>query len=341
MQQRVLLALAVIILLAMIGCSALLISELLPGQQTPIASGKGQTPTTQPMSTEEPSPTPTMPPTPTPTPTMVPTPTPTPTMVPTAIPSPMATPSPAATPSPTMIPSPTPTPIVNSEAAFLLDDATGKVLFEKNSHAHLAIASTTKMMTAIVAIEHANNLDEVVTIQQAELDEVPAGMSIAFLQAGDQMKLRDLLYGLLLPSGSDAAVVIAHTIGGSTANFVAMMNAKAQALQLHDTHFSNPHGFPAPDHYSSAADLTYLARYAMRNAVFAQIVGQQKYTVPATLHTHLYTWANGNGLLGVYQGMDGVKTGTSDASGYCMVFSARRNGRHLLGAELNAAPNAL
>jgi D-alanyl-D-alanine carboxypeptidase len=230
---------------------------------------------------------------------------------------------------------------VNSEAAFLLDDATGKVLFEKNSHAHLAIASTTKMMTAIVAIEHANNLDEVVTIQQSELDEVPDGMSVAYLQAGDQMKLRDLLYGLLLPSGSDAAVVIAHTIGGSTANFVAMMNAKAQALQLNDTHFSNPHGFPVPGHYSSAADLTYLARYAMRNSVFEQIVGQQKYIVSAALHTHLYAWINGNGLLGVYQGMDGVKTGTSDASGYCMVFSARRNGRHLLGAELNAVPNAL
>jgi D-alanyl-D-alanine carboxypeptidase (penicillin-binding protein 5/6) len=315
--QRLVFAFILVVMLVMIAGSMVFFSVMIPGTQaaTTIVSSPTATPTQQPS----PTPSPTEPPTPTPT----------------------LVPSPTLTPSPTVIPSPTPTPIVNSASAFLLDETTGKVLFEKNSHARLPIASTTKIMTAIIAIEQTNNLDQIITIQQTTLNEVPAGMSLAYLQAGDQMKLRDLLYGLLLPSGSDAAVVIAHAIAGTTANFVAMMNAKAQTLQLKDTHFSNPHGFSAPDHYSSAADLTYLASYAMQNPVFAQIVAQQSYTVPAALHTHLYTWVNGNRLLATYQGMDGVKTGTSDDAGYCMVFSARRNGRHLLGTELNAAPNAL
>ncbi|HZR44627.1 MAG TPA: D-alanyl-D-alanine carboxypeptidase family protein [Ktedonobacteraceae bacterium] len=268
-------------------------------------------------------------PTPTPSPTLIPTPTPSPT--------PSPTPTPTVIPTPTFIPTPTPTPLVNGTSAYLLDATSGRVLLDVNSHMRLPIASTTKIMTAIVAIEN-SNLDQDVLIEQNELNEVPPQASVAQLQAGDIMTMRDLLYGLLLPSGCDAAIVIAHTVAGSTNNFVTMMNNKAQALQMTDTHYTNPHGLSASDqHYSSAADLVKLARYAMNNPTFAQIVKQQNYLLPATLHHHLYnTWNNTNSLLQTYSGADGVKTGSSDAAGYCLVFSAARNGRHLIGAELHA-----
>ncbi|HLZ63839.1 MAG TPA: serine hydrolase [Ktedonosporobacter sp.] len=265
--------------------------------------------------------------------------TPTPTMQPTSTPSPSPIPSPTPTPSPT--PSPTPTPVASGLAAYEVDAGTGKVMFDLNSHAHLPIASTTKIMTAIIAIEN-GNLDQLVTIQKSELNEVPAGMSLAYLQAGDQISLRDLLYALLLPSGSDAAVVIAHQIAGTTPAFVAMMNAKASALQLTDTHFASPHGFYSPNHYSSAADLTKLAIYAMGNPTFAQVVLAQHHVLAATIHNHLYpTWDTTNDMLATYMGMDGVKTGSSPEAGYCMVFSATRNGHHLVGAELHAQPYML
>lgn len=253
-----------------------------------------------------------------------------------ATPTPLPTPSPIPTPSPTPMPSPTPTPLVGGLSAYMVDGNTGKVLFDMNSHMRLPMASTTKIMTAVLAIENLN-LDQSITIQQDEIDEVPPGMSVAQLQAGDRIHVRDLLYGLLLPSGSDVAVVFAHTIAGTTPNFVAMMNNKARLLGLNDTHYSNPHGFADPNHYTSAADLTTLARYAMRFAIFDQIVAQQNYVLPATLHNHLYnTWNNTNGLLGTYPGANGVKTGSSDDAGYCMVFSATHNGRFLIGTEMHA-----
>ena len=148
----------------------------------------------------------------------------------------------------------------------------------------------------------------------------------------------DLLYGLLLPSGSDVAVVFAHAVAGTTANFVAMMNNKAHLLGLNDTHYANPYGYSDPNHYASAADLTILARYAMRIPFFAYIVAQHDYVLQATQHNHLYnTWNNTNGLLGTYAGANGVKTGSSDDAGYCMVFSATRNGRFLIGTEMDAS----
>ena len=253
---------------------------------------------------------------------------------PTLEPTPLPTPSPTDTPTP--MPSPSPTSLVSGASAYMVDGYTGKVLFDMSSHVRLPMASTTKIMTAVLAIENLN-LNSYLTVQQDELDEVPEGMSVAQLQVGDRIHVRDLLYGLLLPSGSDVAIVFAHAVGGTTANFVAMMNNKARSLGLNDTHYMNPHGFYDPLHYTSAADLTTLARYAMRLPIFAQIVTQQNYILPATLHNHLYnTWNNTNGLLGTYAGANGVKTGSSDVAGYCMVFSAIRNGRFLIGAEMNA-----
>jgi D-alanyl-D-alanine carboxypeptidase len=251
----------------------------------------------------------------------------TPTEIPTAIPTPTPTPSPT--------PSPTPAPFITGKAAYLIDAETGLVLYTLNSTQQLPIASTTKIMTAIVAIENAN-LDQGVIVRQSDLDQVPLDASTAGLVVGDYFRLRTLLYGLLLPSGTDASIVIARAVAGSTANFVAMMNVKAQQLHLIHTHFSSPHGYSGVDHYSSAADLATLANYAMHNTLFAQIVGQSTYDVWPTLYTHAYQWKNTNALLTSYQGADGVKTGWTDAAGVCLVFSARRNGHHLIGVELQA-----
>jgi D-alanyl-D-alanine carboxypeptidase len=254
-----------------------------------------------------------------------------------ASPTPSPTPTDTPTPTPTPTPSPTPTPFVNGTAEYLIDAETGRALYSVNIHARLPIASTTKIMTAILAIEM-GDLSQIVPITQAELNEVPPGASVAQLQVGDDnITLLYLLYGLMLPSGSDAAIVIAHTIAGSTTQFVALMNAKVRALGLRDTHFTSPHGATQdPNHYSSVYDLVKLAQYAMKNPTFAQIVQTQHFALPPQTHRHAYSWDNTNQLLSMYPGANGVKTGSGSEAGFCIVFSATRNGRQLIGAELGA-----
>ena len=247
----------------------------------------------------------------------------------------LVAPSPTPTPLPPT-PTPTPAPFISGAAAYLIDADTRGVLYDMNSSKQLPIASTTKIMTAIVAIEYAN-LEQVVMVEQSDLDQVPPGASTAGLVSGDYFRLRTLLYGLMLPSGTDASIVIARTVAGSTGKFVAMMNSKALELHLTNTHFSSPHGFSSDNHYSSAADLVTLANYAMRNSIFAQIVGQSTYKVRPSRFTHAYHWENTNALLTSYPGADGVKTGWTYDAGVCLVFSARRNGHHLIGVELDAS----
>jgi serine-type D-Ala-D-Ala carboxypeptidase (penicillin-binding protein 5/6) len=251
------------------------------------------------------------------------------------VPDDTPTQAPTAVPTPTPTPSPTPAPFITGTAAYVIDADTGRVLFSLDSTRQLPIASTTKIMTAIVTIENAN-LDQGVIVQQSDLDQVPPDASTAGLVVGDYFRLRTLLYGLMLPSGTDASIVIARAVAGSTENFVNMMNRNAQLLHLTHTHFSSPHGYSGVGHYSSAADLVTLANYAMRNILFAHIVAQVAYDVRPSLYTHAYHWENTDALLTTYQGADGVKTGWTDAAGVCLVFSARRNGHHLIGAELQA-----
>ncbi len=256
---------------------------------------------------------------------------------PTATPSPTNTPTPSPTATNTPGPTPTPLPFVNGAAEYLIDAGTGKSLYASHIHSRLPIASTTKIMTAILAIEDGGDLNQIVPITQAELDEVPDGASVAQLHAGDDnITLLYLLYGLMLPSGSDAAIVIAHQVAGSTANFVAMMNDKARSLGMNDTHFTTPHGATQDTrHYSSVADLVTLARYALKNPIFAQVVRTEHYELPAQTNRHDYIWDNTNQLLQTYPGADGVKTG-SLPEWFCIVFSATRNGRSIIGAELGA-----
>jgi serine-type D-Ala-D-Ala carboxypeptidase (penicillin-binding protein 5/6) len=238
---------------------------------------------------------------------------------------------------------------VNASEAILMDADTGNILYEKSAEDPVPMASTTKIMTALIAIQ-SGRLDQMVTIGQDAHDEVTQNQgSSAYLVVGDKIKLQDLLYGLLLPSGDDAAVSIADAIAGSVQNFVTIMNVEAQKLGLYQTHFYNVDGLPPTDnqgnpingiHYSTAYDLARLARRAMGLPLFAKIVATKAYTLPASDTHHFYPWTSTNKLLGVYQGILGIKTGSTPEAGECLVFAAKRNGHTLIGVVLHATTDA-
>jgi D-alanyl-D-alanine carboxypeptidase len=155
------------------------------------------------------------------------------------------------------------------------------------------------------------------------------------VRQGEVLSLEDMLYGLLLPSGDDAAVAIADAIGGDQASFVAMMNAQAKLMGLTHTHYINPDGLDAPGHYTSASDLLKLARRALALPEFALMVNTAEHKIPPTNQHRAYDLLTTNVLLGNYAGADGVKTGTTPGAGYCLVFSATRESGQLLGVLLN------
>jgi D-alanyl-D-alanine carboxypeptidase (penicillin-binding protein 5/6) len=270
--------------------------------------------------------------------------------------------TPTDTPSPTPLPSPTPTPppkpvltvigappTVNAKAAYLLDADTGNTLDDFHGEVPLPMASTTKIMTAIIAIQAADP-NMVITVHRDAINEVNNnGGSSAQLVVNDKLTLKDLLYGLLLPSGDDAAIAIADGVSGSTSNFVNVMNILAYRLHLFQTHYINPDGLtyysapntPIPGHYTSAYDLVRLAAYAMKLPFFAQIVKTERYTVPASASHRAYRWVNTDDLLGTnpgefpaYAGATGIKTGHTIEAGYCLIFSATRSGHDLIGVVL-------
>src|SRR5256885_8156285 len=264
----------------------------------------------------------------------------------------------ASTPTATPLPTPPPTPpkpvltvvgqppAVNARAAYLLDGDTGNTLDDFQGEVPLPMASTTKIMTAIIAIQ-TTDPDMVITIHQDAIDEVlNNGGSSAQLVVNDKLTLKELLYGLMLPSGDDAAVAIADTVSGSTDNFVNAMNILAYRLHLYQTHYINPDGLtyysapgtPVAGHYTTAYDLVRLAQYAMKLPLFAQIVKTGYYNLPATTSHHTYRWVNTNDLLGThpteyqaYAGVTGIKTGYTVEAGYCLVFSATHKGHDLIG----------
>lgn len=259
------------------------------------------------------------------------------------------TPSPKPIPpSPTPKPRPIltvqgPPPMVNATASYLVDMDTGHVLEDVHGEQILPMASTTKIMTAVIAIQ-TGDLDQPVTIQQDAFDRVHVdGGSSAQLVVGDTLPLRELVYGMMLPSGDDAAVAIADALAGSSDNFVQRMNLFAYHLHLFQTHYSNPDGLTLNDnlndlqHYTTAADLVRLARYAMSLPLFAQIVQTKTHMLPANGQHHKYTWTNTNTLLTSYAGMMGIKTGFTFAAGYCLVFAATRDGYHIVGAVLHSS----
>jgi len=251
-------------------------------------------------------------------------------------------PPPTPSPTPVLTARGTP-PTVSAQAAYLLDADTGHVLDDVQGEQRLPMASTTKIMTAIIAIQTAD-LNQVVTIRQDAINEVQKfNGSSANLVVGDQIRLEDLLYGLMLPSGDDAAISIADAAGGTTSNFVRLMNLFAHRLHLSQTHYINPDGLtyltpqgqPDPNQYMTAADLAHLTRYAMANPLFAQLVELQHYVLPASAVHHAYTWDSINNLLSSYPGATGVKTGYTVEAGYCLVFAATNVGHHLIGVLLH------
>lgn len=219
----------------------------------------------------------------------------------------------------------------SAQSAVVMERDSGRVLYIDNGHQIQEMASTTKIMTCILAIER-GNLEDIVTVSKNASGV--EGSSI-WLSAGEKMKLHDLLYGLMLASGNDAAVAIAEHIGGSVPGFVQMMNVKAQEIGAHNTHFGNPNGLPCEGHYTTAYDLALIAAYAMRNPVFAEIVGTKYKTIPWEGHKYDRVVKNKNKILWQYEGGNGVKTGYTKNAGKCLVAGAERNGMQLVAVVLN------
>lgn len=223
---------------------------------------------------------------------------------------------------------------INAAGAILIDAKTGQVLYEKNSNKQLAPASTTKIMTAILAIE-SDRLDEKTTISK---NAASVQGSTMHLQEGELISLRELVTGLMMRSGNDAAVAIAEFLSGSVDKFVVEMNKKAREIGAIHTKFQNPHGLPTKDHYSTAYDLAWIARYAMNNPTFAEVVSTRNTSIDwedSAGNEHEQNLKNTNKLLWMLDEADGVKTGTTNEAGPCLVSSATKDDQRLIAVTLN------
>lgn len=221
---------------------------------------------------------------------------------------------------------------LSAQSAVVIDAQMGRVIFEQNAYEKGEPASTTKIMTALVAIENAK-LDKTVKVSKKAASV--EGSSI-WLEKGEKITLENLLYGLMLSSGNDAATAIAEGISGSEKKFVKLMNEKAEEIGLKNTHFYNPHGLNSEQHYTTAYELALIAREALKNPVFAKIVSTKKQTIPWEGHTYSRTLTNHNKMLSLYEGADGVKTGYTKSSGRTLVSSATKNGVQLIAVTLNS-----
>ena len=221
-------------------------------------------------------------------------------------------------------------PTLNSRIAVAYDRKSGEVIWGKDENKRTAMASTTKIMTAIVTLENCD-LTQTVTISKKSAG---TGGSRLGLKADDKITMNDLLYGLMLKSGNDAAVAIAETVGGSVEGFAELMNEKAKKLKLENTHYVTPHGLDDPEHYTTAVELAKLADYALQNETFAKIVNTKNYTV--TINGYPKSISNTNELLGYLEGVNGVKTGFTNNAGRCLVTSVNRNGFEIITVILQA-----
>jgi D-alanyl-D-alanine carboxypeptidase len=233
------------------------------------------------------------------------------------------------------LPAPPPSPpAIVAKAAVVIDGDTGQILYQRNPHQRLPQASTTKFMTALVAAENGQANSYVpIASHSSEI-----GGSSMYLDTGETLTIEQLLYGLLLVSGNDAADAIATGVAGSTADFVARMNERAAALGLKDTRYANPHGLPDEGHFSSAFDMAILGRTALANNLVSRIAGTREIELPGNRRTkfvkrHL---VNHNKLLGWFPGAWGGKTGYTNSAGRCFIGSARRDGRYVIEAILGS-----
>lgn len=218
--------------------------------------------------------------------------------------------------------------ILNSRNAILYDKTYGQILYEKDAYKRVANASTTKILTAIVAYENGDIEDKVRVSKNA----ASVGGSEINLRSGDVITLGDLIKGLLIHSGNDAAIAIAEHVGGNVENFCDMMNQKAKTLGLESTHFTTPHGLDAENHYSTAYDLAKLAEYLLDINYLANIVKEKNVNIK--VNENIRILGTTNEMLSFYEGANGVKTGFTGNAGRCLVTSATRNGRTLISVVL-------
>lgn len=225
------------------------------------------------------------------------------------------------------------TNVSSSAAAMaLVDGDTGELIYSKNCDARREPASTTKICTAITVIENQTILDIPMPIPD---EAVGVEGSSLYLERGEMLTVRDLLYGLMLQSGNDCAVALAIIVGGTVDGFVRMMNETAAKAGAVNTHFANPHGLHHEDHYTTARDLCAISYYAMQNELFRQIVSTKRHTTPYHDHDYKRNFPNKNKILFNYDGGNGIKTGYTRHSGRCLVSSATRDGKTYICTVLN------
>ncbi len=217
----------------------------------------------------------------------------------------------------------------SAEASVAIDALTGEVICEKNAYTRMGMASTTKIMTAILALEH-GGMEEIVKIDPRAIGV--EGSSL-YLEEGDEMSFGTLLYAMMLRSANDGATAVALHLAPSVEEFAKMMTEKARELGLRDTNFKNPHGLHEEGHYTSAYDLAQITRYGFTLPGFAELVSSTSFNIDADVHTKYVT--NNNKLLNMYEGADGVKTGYTPETGRTLVGSATRDGMRIITVTLN------
>lgn len=218
----------------------------------------------------------------------------------------------------------------SADCACMINGTTGEVVFSKNMDEQHSMASTTKIMTAIIAIEQCDMEEKVTVSRNAAYQEGSA----AYVRENNVIAMKDLLYGLMLNSGNDAAVAIAEHISGSSEAFAELMNKKAEVLGLTNTHFMNPNGLDNPEHYTTAYELAMIAKYAMENEDFREIVSTRTYQATPDNSTETLYFSNHNKMLKNYEGSTGIKTGYTRATGRCLVSSAERDNMEFIAVTL-------
>ena len=221
---------------------------------------------------------------------------------------------------------------ISAKSAILIEAESGRVLYEQNAFEKMPMASTTKIMTAIVALEN-SGLGEIV-----EVGPNASGVegSSIWLSVGEKITLSDMLFGLMLASGNDAAIAIAEHVGGSLEKFVEMMNSKAKEIGAYNTHFCNPNGLPVDNHYTTAYDLALISAHAMKNEFFREVVKTEYKEIPWQGHEWNRVVKNKNKILWQYQGGNGIKTGFTKDAGKCLSAAAERDGLQLISVVLCA-----
>ena len=237
---------------------------------------------------------------------------------------------------------------LSSEAVLIMESSTGKVIYEKNGYEKKYPASTTKILTAILAIEHCN-LNETATASEFAINSIPSGYSTANIQIGETLSVKDLLYALMLQSANESAVILAEHISGSQEAFADLMNAKAKEIGCENSHFVNPNGIHNENHYTTAHDLALIANYSMQNETFRDIVKTTSFTLPATsaYPSESRTYTNTNNLIiydnrnrpdnYYYEYATGIKTGYTSAAKNCLVSSATKNGIQYISVVLGSS----